>query len=372
MEKSYSYQEVFLKPSFSPYKSRSEVDTSVKLGNRTFKLPVVPANMKCVIDAERAKWMSENNYFYIMHRFQFRHLVDINQPDDNRYFIETANKEQWKTISISLGVNEKDKDTLHWIIENNYRVDFITFDIAHGHSILMKEMLEFVKTLTFKAPYYRCDVSNDTISSAWSDGPVVYRPFIIAGNVATSKAVGDLASWGADIVKVGIAQGGACTTFGKTGFGGPMFTKVKECSIAIMKWGGYDFARDGNNPPKKQWPIYVPIIADGGIRTNGDIAKALSAGAVMVMAGGLFAATKDSPAENVGNQYVGATHKIYYGSASEDNTHSTHHIEGTKITLPIDRWTYAEKLVEIQEDLQSAISYAGGKLSGCEWGVRTS
>lgn len=334
MEKSYSYQEVFLKPKFSPFKSRSEVDTSVKFGGRTFKLPVVPANMKCVIDMNQSKWMSENDYFYIMHRF-----------DDNHKFIETANKESWRTISISLGVNEKDKDTLRWIIKNNYRVDFITFDIAHGHSILMKEMLEFVKTLSFKAVFG----SKKTDLFQWSSvGPVVYPLTIIAGNVATDDAVQDLATWGADIVKVGIAQGGACTTFGKTGFGGPMFTKVLQC------------ASQG-----------VPIIADGGIRTNGDIAKALAAGAVMVMAGGLFAATKDSPAETVGNQYMGWTHKIYYGSASEDNTHSTHHIEGTKIQLSIDRWTYSEKLIEVQEDLQSAISYSGGSLNGCDWGIRT-
>jgi GMP reductase len=367
MEKSLSYAEVFLKPKFSPYKSRSDVDTSVKLGNHTFKLPIVPANMKCVIDHKRAEWMSANGYFYIMHRFGKKDTESI--MDDNKQFVAKANENWWQTISISLGVNITDKYFLSWIIQNNYRVDFITFDIAHGHSVLMKEMLEYVKGLTFKASWGR---HNDNTCFHRNDVPETYIPTIIAGNVATDDAVHDLAMWGADIVKVGIAQGGACTTFGKTGFGGPMFSKVRTCSY-VSKMG--------------EWPKWIPIIADGGIRTNGDIAKALAAGAVMVMAGGLFAATKDSPAEDIhqklptefemdGRNYIGCvdgpvTHKIYYGSASEDNTHSTHHIEGTKIKMPVDRWTYAEKLIELQEDLQSAISYAGGDLTKAEWGIRT-
>jgi GMP reductase len=334
MEKYYSYQEVFLEPKFSEYRSRSEVDTSVKIGGKVFKLPIIPANMKCVMDVDRARWMSENDYFYIMHRFGKKNSLTHEQVDlDNKEFVAIANLEKWKTISISLGVIERDRDFLNFCAARELRIDFITLDIAHGHSVAMRDMLKFVRSHR----YYKNVV-------------------VIAGNIASAQAAKDLASWGASIIKVGIAQGGACTTFGKTGFGSPMFSIVKKCASAS----------------------WIPIIADGGIRTNGDIAKALSAGAQLVMAGGLFAATKDSPAVTVYKPYDGigrhesiATHKIYYGSASEDNTHSTHHIEGTRINLPIDRWTYAEKLIEIQEDLQSSISYAGGDLTTAVWGVRT-
>lgn len=354
MEPYYSYQDVFLKPRYSPYHSRSNADTSISFGPRCFKIPVVPANMVCAIDTNLARWMSANDYFYIMHRFNVDHSHPVNQ--DNMAFVKLANEENWKTVSISIGVQEEDKEFLKLIAANKLRVDYITVDIAHAHSVRMKEMLEFIKTVEFKAMYYRCDVSTDKIFSAWSAGPVSYHPFIIAGNVATPEAVIDLETWGADSVKVGIAQGGACTTFGMTGFGIPMFTCIQECSQVAKK----------------------PVIADGGIRTDGDFAKALVAGGTVVMAGSVFAACEDSPAESVrrfdGDHYKHdeITHKIYYGSASEYNKRTKHHVEGTKLELACNGMTYAEKLQEVTEALQSSTSYAGGALSSAHWGVRFS
>lgn len=346
---------MFLKPQFSPFRHRSEAKVDVTLNNKKYKLPVVPANMKCVMDVDRSRWMSKNDYFYIMHRFGNKNSITHEEMDiDNKDFVLTANEEKWKTISMSIGVNQLDKDFLKWCIDYGLRLDFITVDIAHGHSISMQEMLSYIKGLDF------VELPTDR---SYTPTPEHYRPYVIAGNVATAEATDDLYTWGADMVKVGIAQGGACTTFGKTGFGSPMFTTLLECASVE----------------------YVPIIADGGIRTNGDIAKALVAGATLVMAGSIFAATKDSPAEDIyGNAYVAhstefgprdvkgsVTHKAYYGSASEYNTHCKHHIEGTLIKLPVDRWTYAEKLFEIEEDLQSSKTYSGGNFNLCKWGTRT-
>jgi GMP reductase len=320
MNQAISYSDVILRPRYSPYHHRSEANVGVTFGDRTFKLPVVPANMKCVIDINLAKWMSQNDYFYIMHRFGHGGL-DL--EEDNKNTIRISNNENWKTISISVGVHQRDRDLLQWSVDTDRRVDFITIDIAHGHSVAMKEMIVFINKLNFKN-----------------------KPYIIAGNVATSEAMHDLISWGANMVKVGIGMGESCLTAGKTGFSSPMFSVVEECSSALH-------------------PFSFPIMADGGIRNNGDIAKALVAGATLVMAGSIFAATKDSPADTA--SYGGNDYKHYYGSASEYNTHSSHHIEGTLVRLPIDRWTYAEKLVEIEEDLQSSKSYAGGDFSKVEW-----
>ena len=337
----YSYQDVFLKPRYSEFHSRSEADTSIIFGNQTFKFPVVPANMECTMNVDKAKYMSENDYFYIMHRFN----KDKNEPanTDNKKFIEVANNENWKTISISLGVKDEDAELIEHCISNKLRIDYLTLDIAHAHSIRMKEMLAYLNRM------YRSDICT------------VERPFIIAGNVASAGAVVDLENWGADATKVGIAQGDACTTYGQTGFGAPMFSCIQECADIATK----------------------PIIADGGIRTNGDFAKALVAGGHMVMAGSIFAACIDSPAETVYREIItnelsnrGAgkiivkPYKTYYGSASAKNKGANVHVEGRVVELECNKMTYAEKLHEITESLQSSISYAGGDFSEVEYGIR--
>ena len=346
----YSYADVFLKPAYSDFYTRAQASAWTNFGGKRFRLPAIPANMKCVIDEEKAKWLSENDYFYIMHRFgKAGRISPTHVFTDNCNFVNRANLEKWKTISVSIGVQRDDKDFLEYCQGSNFRLDFITVDIAHGHSIRMKEMLNYLR-----------------IHHADS--------FVIAGNVATPEAVSDLVSWGAQAVKVGIAHGSACTTYGKTGFGIPMFSNILECV-------------HGNYSKN----LCIPIIADGGVRTNGDFAKAIAAGATMVMAGGIFAACEDSPAENVYEKeiytdYINGdknlpvmrdrdgkiTHKKYYGSASTFNKHSEHHIEGTMCLLPCNGMTYKKKLEEITEDFQSSISYAGGDLRFTKWGVRYS
>jgi len=322
-----SYQDVFLKPQYSKYHSRSEADVSIQLGLKKFKLPVTPANMKCTIDTKLAKWMSENDYFYVMHRFNANHYDTPNT--DNINFIEKANQENWKNISISLGVKQEDMDLVEHCIKKNLRVDYITIDIAHAHSIRMKEMLSYILRM------YRSEICS------------IEKPFIIAGNVATPAAVVDLENWGADAVKVGIAQGDACTTYGQTGFGLPMFSCMLECSAAARK----------------------PLVADGGIRMNGDVAKAIRSGGNMVMVGSVFAACINSPAETVKDESGTKTYKQYFGSASSINKGANVHVEGRLVSLECNGFTYEQKLKEMTESLQSSMSYAGGDIRLADWGV---
>ena len=99
---------------------------------------------------------------------------------------------------------------------------------------------------------------------------------VVAGNVATAEGTLDLIRAGADAVKVGVGPGSICTTRIVAGVGVPQITAIMECARVAAKYG-------------------VPIIADGGIKQTGDIAKAIAAGADVVMIGGLFAGTEESP-----------------------------------------------------------------------------
>ena len=315
--KALKYEDVCLLPNYSEVYSRVDCSTETTLCDKKFKLPIIPANMKSVIDMHLARWMSDNDYFYIMHRFD-SHLADD---------IGLANSEDWKTISFSVGVKMRDKiHVMNIGKSSNLRVDFLTIDIAHGHCDRMKAMIEHIKK--------------------W-----LPETKIIAGNVATDQAVRDLSDWGADVVKVGIGQGSPCTTKDKTGFTMPMFSCTQKCSGLYSG----DFLEGSE---KK-----IPIIADGGIKCNGDIAKAIVAGANMVMAGGLFAACTDSPA--VPSTINDVPHKAYFGSASAENKGHNNNIEGKLTNICSNNMSYEEKLNEIKQDLQSSISYGGGSDLSC-------
>lgn len=288
------YKDVYLVPNYSELKSRSAADTSIKIKNFKFTLPIMPSNMKSVVDLKTYHLYSSLGVAPIMHRFDMSNAEVLNRITTD-----------WKAISV--GVKETDREDLRKCKDLISPPSCVCIDIAHGHSRSMLEMIGFVRGLF-----------PDTI--------------IIAGNVTTPLGCSDLAAFGADLVKVGIGPGQVCSTKNKTGFHMPMFTAVKECA--------------------EKSP--VPIIADGGFRENGDIAKALVAGATFCMIGGMFAACSDSPATMVNGK------KEYYGSASEKNKGSVRNIEGfTTHLTPSD--TITSKIREIQEDLQSAISYAGGK-----------
>ena len=131
--KSLTYSDVCLVPNFSACASRSSGDPSVELFGARYKLPIIPANMKSVISEEQCRWLAQNGYFYIMHRFD----IDV------QHFIEEANRELWPLISVSLGVKPEDKQVVYNLRVSGARIDFITLDIAHGHLSLMREMIKY-------------------------------------------------------------------------------------------------------------------------------------------------------------------------------------------------------------------------------------
>lgn len=305
MERALEYSQVWLVPKMCIVNSRSECDTTISFAGRRWRVPIMPANMKCTIDFTLARWLASHDYFYILHRFY--------QYDEIGQWVK---ENQDIFISLSLGVKEGDHNLVASLKEKNLRVDAFTIDIAHGHSESVKRIIEHIRSY-----FPEC--------------------FIIAGNIASGEALADLSQWGADAVKVGIGGGSACSTKFKTGFTYPMYSCVRECAKYKQEKG-----------------LSTILIADGGIKHNGDIAKAIHAGADLVMAGGIFSSCVNSPGETI--SVDGEVKKIYFGSASEHNKGTNHHVEGFLRHIECNNMTYEQKLKEIAEDLQSAISYSGG------------
>jgi GMP reductase len=298
----FDYDNILLLPRKCRVASRGECDTSVEFGGRRFTLPVVPANMKTVIDENIAETLARSGHFYVMHRFDL----------DNVAFAKDMRK-RGLFVSISSGVKSSDHEAIDRLASEGIGADYITIDIAHGHADSVRRTIEHIKQKLPKA-------------------------FVIAGNVGTPEGVIDLENWGADATKVGIGPGKVCITRLKTGFGtgGWQLSALKWCARVATK----------------------PIIADGGIREHGDIAKSVRFGATMVMIGSLLAGHEESPAETV--DVDGKLYKEYFGSASDFNKGEYRHVEGKRILEPV-KGKLADTLREMEEDIQSSISYAGGR-----------
>ncbi|KRK50016.1 guanosine 5-monophosphate oxidoreductase [Companilactobacillus kimchii DSM 13961 = JCM 10707] len=264
---------------------------------------MVPANMQTILDEKLAEKLAENDYFYIMHRFE---------PATRINFIKDMQQKGLFT-SISVGIKEDEFKFIDQLTAQNLTPDYITIDVAHGHSDRVIKMIKYIKK---------------NIPSS----------FLIAGNVGTPEAVRELENAGADATKVGIGPGKVCITKLKTGFGtgGWQLAAIRLCAKAASK----------------------PIIADGGVRNDGDIAKSIRFGASMVMIGSLLAGHEESPGKVI--EKDGQKYKAYFGSASQYQKGEYKNVEGKRMLVPY-KGKIMDTLTEMQQDLQSSISYGGGK-----------
>lgn len=299
----FDYEDIQLIPNKCIVDSRSECDTSIQFGPKTFKIPVVPANMQTILDEKLAEKLAENDYFYIMHRFE---------PATRINFIKDMQQKGLFT-SISVGIKEDEFKFIDQLTLQNLTPDYITIDVAHGHSDRVIKMIKYIKQ----------NIPNS---------------FLIAGNVGTPEAVRELENAGVDATKVGIGPGKVCITKLKTGFGtgGWQLAAIRLCAKAASK----------------------PIIADGGVRNDGDIAKSIRFGASMVMIGSLLAGHEESPGKVI--EKDGQKYKAYFGSASQYQKGEYKNVEGKRMLVPY-KGKIMDTLTEMQQDLQSSISYGGGK-----------
>jgi IMP dehydrogenase len=304
-KKTYTFNDVLIKPQYSEVTSRKNVDLSVNVKDLKINIPVISANMKSITGPRMATEMGIRGGWGILHRF--------NSIEGAVSDYEEASEQN---PGVSIGVNGDYMERFNALYTAGAR--YFCIDVAHGHHALMKNAINSIK-------------------SEFED------IFVIAGNTATVSGAIDIRDWGADAVKIGIGPGAVCQTRTNTGVGVPQLSALEEVHKA------YSYKAGG-----------IKIIADGGIKTIGDIAKAL-AFSDMVMLGSFFAGTMETPG-NVYKDASGSRYKVYGGSASGDNKDSNgkkvEFVEGVTTQVPLgDHVKFLLK--EIKEGVQSSCSYVG-------------
>ena len=202
-------------------------------------------------------------------QFKCTGLITVKDLEKSQVFPDASkDKNQSLRVAGAVGVNKEGLNRAEFLLESG--ADALILDTAHGHS---QSVINTVKNIKKKFKFKN----------------------LIVGNVATGDAAKELADNGADTIKVGIGPGSICTTRVVAGVGMPQFTAIQNVSSALKNYK-------------------VRVIADGGIRYSGDIAKAIGAGADMVMIGSLFAGTDEAPGEIF--YYQGRSYKSYRGMGS--------------------------------------------------------
>lgn len=268
------------------------------------KTPLITAKKGCTLD-EAEKIFSKHKVEklpIVDNKGYLEGLITIKDLKKRKEF-PNANKDSYGRLRVGAAIGVAQLERVEALVKAD--VDVLVLDSAHGHS---KGIIDTIKDIKANFPNVE----------------------LIAGNVATKEATKALCEAGADAVKVGIGPGSICTTRIVSGVGVPQISAIDECALEAKKFG-------------------VPIIADGGIKYSGDIAKALAAGAHSVMIGSLLAGTDESPGQLFSVQ--GRQYKSYRGmgslAAMQKGSSDRYFQEGTA----------SEKLVP--EGIEGRVPYVG-------------
>jgi IMP dehydrogenase len=305
---SISFDDVLLVPQYSDIESRKGLTTSNELDDTTtLQLPVISSPMDTVTEVDMVFAMDTHGGLGIIHRY--------NSPAEQAKLVKVAKLKGMTNIGAAIGVTGDYLERAQALVEEGANV--LCVDVAHGHHSMTKEALRALK-LSFDSSVH-----------------------IMAGNVATGEGAVDLANWGANSVRVGIGGGSICSTRLVSGHGMPTFQTIMECVTAGCP---------------------VPIIADGGIKTSGDVVKALAAGADFVMLGSMLAGTTQSPGQVFDNG--NKKYKVYRGMASSEAQVNwrgkTSTPEGVSTTIPY-KGDVNNILADIKGGIQSGMSYSGAR-----------
>ena len=260
IKEALTFDDVTLAPNFSEILP-SEVNTSTNLSKYlSIKIPILSSAMDTVTESSMGIAMAKAGGIGIIHR-----NLKISEQ------IKEIRKVKLKKLIVgaAVGASENEYKRVEKILKEN--LDIIVIDTAHGHTKKVGDMIKKIKKLRPK------------------------KTAICAGNIATAEAAKFLIKLGVDIIKVGIGPGSICTTRLVAGIGVPQLSAIMNVKKGI-----------GKNKTK--------LIADGGIKFSGDIAKALAAGADAVMIGSLFAGTDQAPGRIIKKH--GSTYKYFRGMGS--------------------------------------------------------
>lgn len=308
------FDDVLLVPQQSDINSRDEIDLTTRLGSHQFRVPIVSSPMDTVTESAMALSMFEHGGLGIIHRYNTSQEQCEMIREVAAILEETSNSSISK-ISAAIGTSEGFSNRIRFLHDCGVRIFCI--DVAHGHHSLVERSIKDLR-----------DVFGESVT-------------IVAGNVATAHAFEDLSSWGADAIRVGIGGGSICSTRIQTGHGVPTLQSILDC-------------RDAGD---------ADLIADGGIKTAGDIVKCLAAGADMVMLGSMLAGTEETPGD-VFQSNDNKRYKVYRGMASPEAQIAwrgqARSLEGISTTVPY-KGPVHEILRKLEKNVKSGLSYTGAR-----------
>ena len=332
MKKTLTYDDVQIVPKYSELEHRGDINLNTKLTkNSKLRIPIVASPMDSITEYEMAYAMWNFGGIGFIHRFMsieaqsnmvgtLKKEIQIAWDGTKQLEVSDETREWFENplIGAAIGITRDYVERTKELVFSGCNV--ILIDVAHGHHKLVKEALGRLK---------------NEVEGEFE---------IIAGCVATGEGTKDLCEWGADAIRVGIGNGSLCETRLRTGVGIPQVSAIIDC-VTIAD--SYD----------------VPIIADGGVRTVGDVCKGLGCGADSIMLGSLLSGTKETPGEieKIGEWPNEQLFKKYRGSASLDSKldrGEDKNVEGNSKVVPY-KGKIRRILGDIIDGIRSSCSYVG-------------
>ena len=331
MREAITFGDVLLEPRYSNIKSRTEVDIGSSLGiiskpsvvmetsvtyrtaiigeEAKYRVPIISSPMDTVTEGEMVLAMEQAGGLGIIHRYN-----SIEEQCDIVRQLGKHNKNM--NIAAAIGATGDYFERAEGLASCGANI--LCIDVAHGHHKHVELACKKIKQ-NFKLVH------------------------LMAGNVATIEGFSDLESWGADSIRVGVGGGSICSTRIRTGHGIPTLQSVMNCASVARN---------------------AKIIADGGLKTSGDIVKALAAGADFVILGSMLAGTDESPGEKYPDEDGDGFYKKYRGMASREAQEDWRGFcsvsEGISTTIPY-KGSVLDVLRELEGGIRSGLSYSGAR-----------